>query len=209
MTFLDEPPHHVGAHPSKTNHAKLHIYLLSVSVVMQKLLRRNDFLAGFENFNKLLISTSNLGDRGTLCYFLRTPVNQWIPEARPAHGEANEAWNRSGGREPLEDFAIVLAPTEDDASDSVPASAAGSSHNPFAVFVTLEPFDLPHVRFNPCILKFLNGLSHQLGTKLQIIGLFISLQAIDLGLLGWDQQFEHELAGTVVAVQIFRQSPQT
>src|SRR6266853_6225055 len=173
------------------------------------LLRRNYFLAGFENFNKRMISTGDFSDCGISRYLLRSPVNQRIPEARPANGEANEAWNRSGGREPLEDFAMVFAPTENDASDSVPASAAGSSHNPFAVFVTLEPFDLPHVRFNPCILKFLNGLSHQLGTKLQIIGLFISLQAIDLGLLGWDQQFEHELAGTVVAVQIFRQSPQT
>jgi hypothetical protein len=29
MTLFNEPPHHVGAHPSKTNHAKLHISLLS------------------------------------------------------------------------------------------------------------------------------------------------------------------------------------
>jgi hypothetical protein len=173
----------------------LHIYLLSVSV-----LRVNDFFAGFENLNKLLISASNFGDCVISSYLACTPVNEWTPEARPANGEANEARYCSGGSEPLPDFVIVLAPTEDDAADSVPASAAGSSHNPFAVFLTLEPFDLPHIRLNTRILKLLNGLSHQLGTKLQIVGLLISFQAIDLGLLGWDQQFEHELAGTVFAV---------
>src|SRR6267378_136547 len=157
MTFLDEPPHHVGAHPSKTNHAKLHIYLLSVSVVTQKLLRGNDFLAGLENFNKRMISTSDFSDCGTPCYLLRTPVNQRIPEARPAHGEANEAGNCSCSSEPLTDFAIVLATTENDAADSVPAFTAGSSHDPFAVCLTVEPFDLPHVRLNPRILKFLNS----------------------------------------------------
>ena len=35
VTFLDEPPHHVGAHPSKTNHAKLHISLSSVKTIFQ------------------------------------------------------------------------------------------------------------------------------------------------------------------------------
>jgi len=31
VTLLDESPHHVGAHPSKTYHAKLHINLLSAN----------------------------------------------------------------------------------------------------------------------------------------------------------------------------------
>src|SRR6266404_6146171 len=168
------------------------IFISSVS----RLLRGNDFLAGFENLNKLLISASNFGDCVISSYLACAPVNEWTPEARPAHGEANEARNCSCGSEPLADFFIVLAPTEDDAADSVPASAAGSSHNPFAVFLTLEPFDLPYVRLDTRILKFLNGLSHQPGTKFQIVGLLISFEAINLRLLRRDQQFEHELTGT-------------
>src|SRR5882762_5131983 len=82
-----------------------------------RLLRGNDFLAGLENFNKRMISTSDFSDCGTPCYLLRTPVNQRIPEARPANSEANETRNYSGGSEPLADFAIVLAPTENDAAD--------------------------------------------------------------------------------------------
>src|SRR6266446_6609542 len=181
------------------------IFISSVS----RLLRGNDFLAGFENLNKLLISASNFGDCVISSYLACAPVNEWTPEARPAHGEANEARNCSGGSEPLADFVIVLAPAENDTADSVPAAAAGSSHNPFAVFLTLEPFDLPHIRFNPRILKFLNGLSHQPRTNLQIVGLLSSFEAIKLRLLHRDQQFEHKLTGTAVAVQIFRQSPQT
>ena len=91
----------------------------------------------------------------------------------------------------------------------VPASPAGNSHKPFAVFATLEPFDLPNVRLNPRILKFLNGLSHQPRTQLQIVRLTISFQAVELCLLRWNQQFEHESAATPVAVQIFRQALQT
>src|SRR5882762_3033782 len=138
---------------------------ISISSVF-RLLRGNDFLAGFENLNKRMISTSDVSDCGTPRYRLRAPVNQRIPEARTAHGEANEAGNCSCSSEPLTDFAIVLAPTENDAADSVPASAAGGNNNPFAVFLTVEPFDLPHVRLNPRILKFLNSLSHQPGTNL-------------------------------------------
>src|SRR6267378_6227214 len=145
---------------------------ISISSV-SRLLSGNDFLAGFENLNKLLISASNFGDCVISSYLACTPVNEWTPEARPAHGEANEARNCSCGSEPLANFAIVLAPTEDDAADSVPAAAAGSSHKPFAVLVTLEPFDLPDVRLNPRILKLLNGLSRQPRTKLQIVGLLI------------------------------------
>src|SRR6266446_171279 len=158
------------------------IFISSVS----RLLRGNDFLAGFENLNKLLISASNFGDCVISSYLACAPVNEWTPEARPAHGEANEARNCSCGSEPLADFVIVLAPAEDDAADSVPAAAAGSSHNPFAVFLTLEPFNLPHVRLNPRILELLNSLSHQPGTHLQLVEFLISFQAIKLGLLRWD-----------------------
>src|ERR1700675_4182927 len=121
---------------------------ISISSV-SRLLCGNDFLASLENLNKLLISTSDFNECGSSRYPLRAPVNQRIPEACTAHGEANEARNCSCGSEPLADFAIVFAPTEDDAADSVPASAAGSSNDSFAIFLTLEPFDLPHVRLNP------------------------------------------------------------
>jgi hypothetical protein len=147
---------------------------------------RNDFLASFEDVNKIPISASNFGDCIISCYLACTPVHEWTPEARPANGETIETRNRSSGRKPFADLPIVLAAAEDDATDSVSASPAGCSHEALAVFMTLEPFDLPHVRLNPGILKLLNGLSHKLGTKLQIVGLLVSFQAIELALLGRD-----------------------
>src|ERR1700682_6080460 len=112
---------------------------ISISSV-SLLLCGTDFLAGLENLNKLLISTSDFNDCGSSRYPLRAPVNQRIPEGCTAHRESNEARNSSCGSEPLADFAIALPPPENDAADAVPASAAGGSHNPLALFVTLEAF---------------------------------------------------------------------
>src|SRR5260370_23790627 len=131
---------------------------ISISSV-SRLLRGNDFLAGFENLNKLLISASDFGDCVISSYLACTPVNEWTPEARPANGEANEARYCSGGNEPLPDPVIVLAPTEDGAAGSVPAPAARSSPNPLAVLLTPQPPHLPPHRLHPPILQFLNCLS--------------------------------------------------
>src|ERR1700722_3747555 len=145
-----------------------------LSLSLSAFVRGNDFLAGFEDFNEPLISPGNLRYGGVPRYLLCTPVNQRIPEAGSANGKPNEARNRSSGREAFADLSVVFAPSENDAADSVPASPAGSSNNPFAVLLPLEAFDLPYVRLDPRVLKVHNGLRHQRGTKFPVISLLVS-----------------------------------
>ena len=142
-------------------------------------------------------------------YLLRTPVNEWIPETGAAHSEADEPGNRRCYSEPFAHLLVVFTTAEDDAAYLIAAPAAGSSHNPLAVFVPVEPFDLPNIRLNLRVLKLLNGLCHQPGAKLQIVGFLVSFELIELGLLRRNQQFEHEPAVTRVGVQIVRQALQT
>src|SRR5260370_18147528 len=124
-------------------------FTVSASISLSLLSHRNDFLASFEDVNKIPISASNFCDRIISCYLACTPVNEWTPQSRPANGETIETRNCRSGRKPFADFPVVLAAAEDDATDSVSASPAGSSHDPLAVFMTLEPFDLPHIRLHP------------------------------------------------------------
>ena len=128
-----------------------------------------------------LIAAGNLGHRCFPCHLLRAPVDKRLPEARPSDGEANEARHSSRGCQPFANLLIVLTPTQNDTTDLCAAVPARSSHNPFAVLVPVESFDLPYVRLDACVLKLLDGLRHQQGAKFQVVGLLVSFQLIELG----------------------------
>src|SRR5713226_4737767 len=169
----------------------------------------NRLILGFENLDELLITAGYLRHRRFPCDLLAAPVDQRIPEAGPTDGKADEARYGRCGRQPFADFPVIFTASQDDAANPVAASTACGGHNLFAVFAPLETFDLPYVRLDASVLQFLDGLRHQLGAQFQIVGLLVSLETFELGLLRRDQQFEHEPAAAFVAVQIFRQALQT
>src|SRR5271165_7114312 len=134
----------------------------------------NSFVLSFENLDELLITTRNLSHRRIAGDLLAAPVDQWIPEAGPADGKADEARHACRGREPFADFAVIFAASQDDAADLNAPTAAGRSHYFFAVFRAVKSFDLPHVRLDPSVLQLLNALRHQPGTQCEVVGLLVS-----------------------------------
>ena len=105
-------------------------------------------------------------------------------------------------------FLVVLAAAQNDAADSVPAVSARGGHDLFAVLAPVQSFDLPNIRLDAGVLKLHDGLHHQLGTKLEVVGFLVSFETLELRLLWRHEQFEHEPAATL-AVQVIRQSFQT
>src|SRR5258708_1975601 len=65
-------------------------------------------------------------------------VNQRVPERRPADREADEPGHSGGGPQPLPHLFVVLAATEDNATDPVAAGAPGGGDDLMAI---LFPFD--------------------------------------------------------------------
>src|SRR5713226_8590084 len=166
----------------------------------------NRLILGFENLDELLITAGYLRHRRFPCDLLAAPVDQRIPEAGPTDGKADEARYGRCGRQPFADFPVIFTSSQDDAANPVAASTACGGHDCFAVFAPLEAFDLPYVRLDASVLQLLDGLLHQAGTQLEIVGFLVSSKLFELGLFGRDQQFEHEPAAAFVAVQILRQT---
>src|SRR5215813_5842925 len=138
----------------------------------------------------------------------RPPADQWLPEVGAADREPDEARDSSCGRQPLADLLLVLAPTEDDAADTVSAAAARGGDDPLAVLTTVEPFDLPDVRLDPGILELVDRPDHEPWPELQVVGILVTRERLELRLLRRHQQLEHEPA-PAPAVQIFGEVPQT
>jgi hypothetical protein len=57
---------------------------------------------------------------------------------------------------------VVFSAPQDDASDSVTASALCGGDHFLAIFAAVETFDLPDVGFHTGVLQLLDRLHHQL-----------------------------------------------
>src|SRR5262249_3805748 len=116
-----------------------------------------------KNVHNLPVSTRDLGHGGLARDLLRPQVNQRIPENGPAHGKTDEPWNAGRRCQPFAHLLVIFASAQNDATHFVPVAAPRCGHNLLTVLTAVEPLDLPHVRFNPCILQLANGLNHQSG----------------------------------------------
>src|SRR5262249_13900287 len=121
---------------------------------------------------------------------------------RPSHGEADESGDLGRDGQPLAYFLVVLATTQDNAADLVPALAVGGRDYAGAVFAAVQTLDFPNVRLHARVLQFPDGPDHQPGPQLQVIGLLVAFHAVQLRLLRRHQKLEHEQA--IAAVQIVR-----
>src|SRR5215472_2621190 len=150
-----------------------------------------------KNAHKLPIAAGNLRDSGVPSNLLRAPLHKRIPETRSAHRETDET--RHGGccAQPFPHLLVVLSTAQNDAAYLIAPAATRCSHDLFAVLTAVEPLDFPHIGLHLRILQFLDGLDHQSRTKLQIVGLLVSLEPIELPLLRWHQQLEHETAASL------------
>src|SRR6266496_2281141 len=117
-----------------------------------------------KNVHKLAIAAGDLSDRILASDFLRSHVNQRIPETGPPDGEADETLDCRRSRQPLAYLLIVLSAAEDDAADIVASATPGDSYYLFAVFPAIKSLDLPDVRLDLRVLEFHDGLDHQART---------------------------------------------
>lgn len=62
------------------------------------------FVAEFEDFHELLITTRDLFHRGVAGNLICAPIHKLIPEARAADRKANESRHPCRGREPMLDL---------------------------------------------------------------------------------------------------------
>src|SRR5712664_2124703 len=147
-----------------------------------------------EDVHELPISAGDLGDGLLSRRLFAPPADQWLPEVGAADREPDEARDSSCRRQPLTHLLLVLAPAEDDAADAIPAATVGGGHDPLAVLPTVEPLDLPDVRLDSGTLELADRLDHQPWPELQIVGLLVALEQLELRFLRGHQQLEHEPA---------------
>src|SRR5882724_3670727 len=136
-----------------------------------------------ENSNQFAVAARDLRDGGFTCDLLRPKVDQRVPENRTANGKTDKPLNAGCDSQPLAHFLLVLAAAQNNAADVFPPATARDGHNVLAVLVAVEPLDLPDIRFNPCVLKLQNGLGHQCGTEVQIVGFLVAFEVVELCLL--------------------------
>ena len=77
-----------------------------------------------------------------------------------------------------------------------------------AILAPIETFDLPEIGLDAGRLQLANGLHHQARPDLQIVGLPVALERVELGLFRRDQQLEHEAAAPG-ALQVVREPLQS
>src|SRR5262245_33793513 len=146
-----------------------------------------------EGVRELPVPAGDLGDGLLPRRPLRPPADQGLPEVGAADRKPDEARDSGCGRQPLADLLLVLAPAEDDAADAVSPAAARGDDDPLAVLTTVEPLDLPDVRFDPGVLELADRPDHEAWPHLQIVGL-LAPERLKLRLLRRHQQLEHEPA---------------
>ena len=76
-----------------------------------------------EDIDPLAVVAGDLADGGLAGLAALLPFGQRLPEGGAADGEADEARDGRGGREPVADLLVVFAPAQDDAADLVAAAA--------------------------------------------------------------------------------------
>src|SRR6266496_2350299 len=133
-----------------------------------------------KNVHKLAIAAGDLSDRILASDFLRSHVNQRIPETGPPDGEADETLDCRRSPQPLAHLLIVLSPAKDDAADVLTPAAASNGYNLFAVLLAIKSLDLPDVRLDLGVLEFHDGLDHQARTQLRVVSFVVSFESIEL-----------------------------
>ena len=124
-----------------------------------------------------------------------------------ADREADEARHTGRHRQPFAHFLIVLAAAQHDAADLIAAAGARRRHDRLAILAPIEAFDLPEIRLDAGVLQLADGLDHQARPQLEIIGLLVALELVELRLLRRHQELEHE-AAAVRAGEIIGQALQ-
>src|SRR5437870_3645592 len=147
MVSPKKPPHHVGAHSSKTNHSDLHdvIPFLELywsarrrpalrfsipAVILGRLQRRLTLVLErripsrgtrllLEGFHKFEVAAGNVVHGVFPRDLLCSPVYERIPKTCTAHCEADEPRDSRCRRQPLTYPLVVLAAPQDDAADFV------------------------------------------------------------------------------------------
>src|SRR5215471_4003030 len=109
-------------------------------------------LPTFENVDKLLVASRDLGDGSLPGELTGTPIDHRLPEGSASDCEANESRNRRCNFQPLGDFLVICTSAQSDAANLVPSAAPGGRHHLLAVFAAVEPFDLPQVRLDTGVL---------------------------------------------------------
>src|SRR5262249_44633511 len=164
-------------------------------------------LRAFENANKFLVTSRNLGDGRLPGELTGTPIDHRLPERGPSDCEANESGNRRCDFQPLMNLRVVCTATQNDAADFVPTTAPGRGHDLLVIFAAVEAFDLPYVRFDPGVLYLLDCLDHYLRAEFDVVGFLVALEAIELRLLRRYEQFEQHPAPTFT-FQVVRETMQ-
>src|SRR5262252_9614212 len=158
----------------------------------------------FKSVHKLAIAASHLIHRGLPRRLLVAPVDKWLPEVGPTHGETDKAWHAGRRRQPFAHLFVVFSTPQDDAADIVATALTHGRHNLRAVLAAVQPLDLPHVRLYLCVLKLLDALDHKSRAQLAIVGLLVALELFKLRLLRRYQQLEHKQTATFT-MQVVRQ----
>src|SRR5215471_15403205 len=93
-------------------------------------------LPTFENVDKLLVASRDLGNSSLPGELTGTPIDHRLPEGSASDCEANESRNRRCNFQPLGDFLVICTSAQNDAANLVSSAAA------------VEPFDLPQIRLD-------------------------------------------------------------
>ena len=92
--------------------------------------------------------------------FFASPGDRRFPQNGAAYGKADKAWHLRGGPEPLSHFVLVLAASQNDATDTIAAAGARCRYDSFAVLAPTQALNLPQIWFDTGVLKLVDRLDH-------------------------------------------------
>src|SRR4051794_31631257 len=138
-------------------------------------LRRNAFPVPLEDLCEFPVSPRYLEHRVFPPDLLSAPVNERIPEGRPAHRETDKSRNAGRSPEPLVYFGVIFSSAQDDAANFVTAFATRGGHDALAILTTVETLDLPHIRLHARILEFPDRADHKFRPKLHVVDLPVAV----------------------------------
>src|SRR5262249_11308398 len=108
--------------------------------------------------------------------------------------ETDETGNLRRDAEPVLDLCAIFATTENNAADAATAVRSRSGDNRLIVLAAIKALDLPYIGFDTGLVQLAHGLDHQTRPDLEIVGLLVPPELVELRLLGWHQKLEHETA---------------
>src|SRR5215510_8553353 len=163
---------------------------------------RQACISPLEQIPKLAIAPGDLGNSLITRRSFAPPGGQRIPENRAADRKSDEPRDSCRDPEPLAYFPIVLAATKNDTGDMMAPTGACRRHDALAILAPCEPFDLPQIRIDAAVLELMNGFDHQARPQFKIVRLPVALEPVELDLLRWNQELEHEAAAAAGGEEI-------